>query len=231
MRWPGDDRAKAFYVCEHCGESISEREKQSMVAQGEWRSTAAGDGKTASFHISALYSPFVSWGEIAREHEACGNDPARLQTWTNCSLGETWEDRISVHVTADQLLRRTNSWGETLPDGVVCITGAADVQMNRLEVEIVGWGRGEESWCLDYISLPGNPAEPDVWRRLDEVRGRRFKHRKLGALPIAAFCVDSGNWSQAVYTLLRPALSSQGLRHQGREPPALRDLAAPSGAT
>jgi len=76
MRWPGDDRAKAFYVCEHCGESISEREKQSMVAQGEWRSTAAGDGKTASFHISALYSPFVSWGEIAREHEACGNDPA-----------------------------------------------------------------------------------------------------------------------------------------------------------
>jgi phage terminase large subunit GpA-like protein len=88
VKWPGDDRAKAFYVCEACGESISERHKGAMVAAGKWMATVESDGKTASFHLSSLYSPFVSWGEIRLEHEACSRDPARLQTWTNCSLGE-----------------------------------------------------------------------------------------------------------------------------------------------
>jgi phage terminase large subunit GpA-like protein len=199
VRWPGEDRAKAFYLCSHCGAGISERHKQNMVAQGAWMATAEGDGKTASFHISALYSPFVSWSEIALEHEACGNDPTRLQTWTNCSLGETWEDKQATYVTPAQLLTRASGWGEILPDEVVRITGSADVQMDRLEIELVGWGKGEQSWSLDYISLPGNPAEPEIWTRLDNIRKQRFPHRKLGTLSISAFCVDSGNWSKAVY--------------------------------
>ncbi len=220
VKWPGDDRPRAFYLCEHCGEAISERDKQSMIAEGQWRATAAGDGKTASFHISALYSPFVSWGEIALEHLACGDDPSRLQVWTNASLGEAFEDRLAVGVTADRLLTRASSWGETLPDDVVVVTGGVDVQMNRLEVEIVGWGRGEESWSLDYISLPGNPAEPDVWRQLDEVRARRFKHRKLGSLPLASLCVDSGNWSQAVYSYCGPRFYKKVFAVKGASHPS-----------
>jgi phage terminase large subunit GpA-like protein len=199
VRWPDEDRSKAFYLCEHCGSGISERHKQNMVSEGVWMPMAEGDGKTASFHISALYSPFVSWSEIALEHEACGNDPTRLQTWTNCSLGETWEDKQATHITADQLLTRASGWGETLPDEVVRITGSADVQMDRLEVEIVGWGKGEQSWSIAYISLPGNPAEQEIWTRLDNIRKQRFPHRKLGTLSISAFCVDSGNWSKSVY--------------------------------
>ncbi len=199
VRWPGEDRSKAFYLCPHCGEGISERHKQNMVAEGCWFPMAEGDGKTASFHISALYSPFVSWSEIALEHQAAGNDPTRLQTWTNCSLGETWEDKQATYVTAEQLLTRASGWGETLPNEVVRITGSADVQMDRLEVEIVGWGKGEQSWSLAYISLPGNPAEQEIWTRLDNIRKQRFPHRKLGTLSISAFCVDSGNWSKFVY--------------------------------
>ena len=36
IRWPGEDRRRAFYVCCHCGEAIQERQKQNMVAQGRW---------------------------------------------------------------------------------------------------------------------------------------------------------------------------------------------------
>ncbi len=199
VRWPGEDRAKAFMLCPHCGEGISERHKQSMVAEGVWMPTAEGDGKTASFHLSAFYSPFISWSEIALEHEACGNDPTRLQTWTNCSLGETWEDKQATYITPAQLLTRAAGWGEMLPDEVVRITGSCDVQMDRLEVEIVGWGKGEQSWSLDYISLPGNPSLPEIWTHLDDIRKQKFPHRKLGTLGISAFCVDSGNWSKSVY--------------------------------
>lgn len=221
VKWPGDDRSKAFYLCPHCGEGISERHKSLMVSQGVWMATATGDGKTASFHISALYSPFVSWSEIALEHEACGNDPTRLQTWTNCSLGETWQDRQSVHITAEQLLTRASSWGDALPDEVVCIGLGADLQINRIEVEIVGFGRGEESWSLQYHSLPGNPAEPEIWMRLEHLLLQRFPHRKLGTLPIAAACIDSGNWSQSVYTFCGPRFHRRVFAIKGGSDPRL----------
>ena len=199
VKWPGDDRAKAFYVCEACGESISERHKSAMVAAGKWMATAESDGKTASFHLSSLYSPFVSWGEIAFEHEACSRDPARLQTWTNCSLGECWEDRASILPEPARLLARASSWGDQVPDEAVVLTCGVDVQQNRLELEICGWGKGEQSWSLEYHSLPGNPAEPEVWGRLDELLLRRRPHGILGAVPVAAACIDFGNWSKLVY--------------------------------
>lgn len=199
VRWPGEDRKRAFYTCEHCGEAIHERHKAAMVAQGEWGATAQGDGRTASFHISALYSPFVSWGEVAVEHGLAHKDPARLQTWVNCSLGECWEDRAAQLPEPARLMARAESWGDVAPDDVVCVTAGVDVQQDRLELEIVGWGRGEESWSLEYHALSGNPAEPDVWQRLDELLLRRRTHRVLGAVPVSATCVDSGHWSKMVY--------------------------------
>lgn len=220
VRWPGDDRKRAFYVCEHCGEAIHERHKAAMVAQGEWRATAEGDGRTASFHISSLYSPFVSWGEVAVEHGLAHKDPARLQTWVNCSLGECWEDRAAQLPEPARLMARAESWGDHVPDEVVCVTAGVDVQMDRLELEIVGWGRGEESWSLEYHALPGNPAEGDVWLRLDELLLRRRPHRVLGAVPVSACCVDSGNWSKLVYQFTGPRFHRRIFATKGSSDPA-----------
>lgn len=66
VRWDQDHRGGAWYQCEHCGDPIYERHKPAMLAQGEWRATAAGDGRTAGFHLSALYSPFETWSENRR---------------------------------------------------------------------------------------------------------------------------------------------------------------------
>jgi phage terminase large subunit GpA-like protein len=101
-------------------------------------------------------------------------------------------------------MARASSWGDLVPDTVVVIVAGVDVQMDRIEVEIVGWGRGEESWSLEYHSLPGNPAEPDVWQRLDELLLRKRRHRVLGDMKVAACCVDAGNWSQRVYAFTGP---------------------------
>ena len=194
--WPEGDRTKTYYICEHCGEHISERHKPAMVAAGQWIATAKGDGKTASFHLNALYSPFISWSEIALKHAACGKDPFQLQAWTNSTLGECWEDVAAVGTTPDALLARASSWGTALPDGVVCLTVGADIQLDRIELEIVGWGRGEQSWSIEYISIPGNPAEKETWQRLDEILLRKRPHRILGQLPVAATCIDSGMYNK-----------------------------------
>ena len=202
--WPEGDRSKTYYICEECGEHISERHKLAMVANGRWIATAKGDGKTASFHLNALYSPFISWAEIAQKHFACGKDPYQLQAWTNSTLGEVWEDVAAVGITPDALLARASSWGNVLPDQVVLLTAGADVQLDRIEIEIVGWGKGEQSWSVDYISIPGNPADKETWQRLDEILLRKRPHRILGHLPVAATCIDSGMYNKHVYEFCGP---------------------------
>ena len=192
IRFEEDPRA-AWLECEHCGEAIQEHRKPSMLASGEWRATAASDGRNAGFHLSALYSPFESWGEIAAEFVAVKRDPPRLQAWVNTKLGEAWEDEASAPLAGELLQARAESWGPDLPEGVAVLTAGVDVQDDRLELEIVGWGRGEESWSIAYEVLWGDPARPDVWDALDAALLQSFTHpRAFGPLPVSAAAIDSG---------------------------------------
>lgn len=204
VRWPQGDRVRAWYACAECGEAIHERHKAAMLAAGEWSATATSPNRTVGFHLSALYSPFETWGEIALEHAAVSRDIPRLQAWVNLKLGEPWEDKLSEGIEPSTLYARAESWGEGVPEGVIVITAGVDVQQDRLEVEMVGWGKGEESWSMEYHVLAGNPAEPDVWDRLDALL---LRPRPLGdgrALRIEAACIDTGNWSKLVYEFCTP---------------------------
>ena len=53
------------------------------------------------------------------------------------------------------------------PDGVALITAGVDVQADRLEVEIVGWGRDEESWSIAHHVIPGDVMRNEVWDHLE----------------------------------------------------------------
>lgn len=193
VKWPDGEPGKAFVACPSCGGILEEKDKPRLLAGGEWRATAEGDGRTAGFHISALYSPFQSWAEIVRDFLASKRDPARLKAWTNMALGEAFEDEATAPVLADVLAARGEDWQETPPDGVCVVTAGVDVQGDRLEVELVGWGLGEESWSLDYAVLAGDPAKPEVWTRLDEVIGGKVRpHPGRPALPVSAVAIDSG---------------------------------------
>ena len=80
-----------------------------------------------------------------------------------------------------------------VPLGGLFITAGVDVQKDRLECEVVAWGRNKESWSVDYIVLDGDTARPDVWRRLDtEVLQRDWLHTSGQTMPIRVMAVDSG---------------------------------------
>ena len=197
VHWPEGEPRKAWYACASCGGEITERDKPDMLARGEWRATAEGDGRTAGFHLSALYSPFEPWGEIAREFLAARGDVERLKTWTNLKLGEPFEDRDTAPLAPDTLQARAEAselaWRKLLPEGVLVITAGVDVQDDRLEVEVVGWGVGEESWSLDYQVIPGRTDTPAPWARLDELLQQRYRHpRAVPDLPIAGAAIDTG---------------------------------------
>ncbi|MDR6955235.1 phage terminase large subunit GpA-like protein [Ancylobacter sp. 3268] len=197
VTWPEGEPRKAFYACDACGGIMEEADKPAMLAKGEWRATVEGDGLTAGFHLSALYSPFESWGEIAADFVASKRDPARLKSWTNLKLGEPYEDRDMAPLAPDTLQQRgvacDTPWTELLPDGVAIVTAGVDTQDDRIEVEFVGWGRGEASWSLDYEILHGDTSRTGVWEALDRLLLRRFRHpRAIPDLPVLAVAIDSG---------------------------------------
>ncbi len=192
---PKEQRDLAFYICVHCGYEIQDHQKSVMLENGRWIAEAEGDGKTAGFHLNALYSPHGwknSWGAIAVEHGQVYKDPPRLKVWTNTKLGQSWEEDAE-RISGDALLDRREDWGELLPAGIAALTCGVDVQDDRLELEVVGWGTDEESWSVDYRVLWGDPSSPALWKDLDDFLIRRWPHaREVPDLAIRAVAVDTG---------------------------------------
>lgn len=148
----------------------------------------------AGFQASKLYS---GWERdrpdaIARKWiEAQGNEEA-LQTFWNTQLALPYRPKVGRDIKLSILMERREVWPGDVPDGVVVITVGVDVQGDRLELEIVGWGRREESWSLGYYVLEGDPALPAVWEQLDEILLRPLYRADGRPFTIAAACVDSG---------------------------------------
>jgi phage terminase large subunit GpA-like protein len=195
LKWTDDDPTTAAYVCEECGALIEERHKTDMLSRGEWRATAPGDGRTAGFHLSSLYSPlgWKSWASIVAEFMAAKGDAPLLKGWVNTVLGETWEEEYSAKIGADGLQARAEFYDpKVLPARVLTVTAGVDVQDNRLAVSLYGWGRDEECWTVAHQEIYGDPARPEVWKQLDDLLTTPLAHELAEPLTIAAACVDSG---------------------------------------
>jgi phage terminase large subunit GpA-like protein len=182
----------ALYHCEECGAGWSDRERIDAIAVGEWRATAPFTG-TAGFHIPGFISPWLTLSEIVREFLAARHDPVLLQVWINTVLGETWEEQ-GERVSDSVLFNRREAFGpEELPEGVRVITAGVDIQQDRLEVQLIGWGGMEESWPFAYFMLPGDPALSDLWAELDAILTRSFMTEDGRTLRVRSACIDAGS--------------------------------------
>jgi phage terminase large subunit GpA-like protein len=193
IRWTPEEPETAALVCVECGVLIDERHKRTMLPAGEWRATAEGDGETIGFHISSLYSPlgWFPWSAAVEEFLAAKDEPMKLKTWVNTVLGETWEERgDSVDATA--LLERRESYSAEVPEGVGILVGAIDVQDDRVEIQVKGYGAAEESWLIAYEAIYGEPGSEEFWLEVDRFLLQSFQHESGREIPISCVAVDSG---------------------------------------
>lgn len=196
VQWTDDDPETAEYACEHCGVLFDlDRHKQWMLNHGEWIAAAEFRGH-ASFHLSELYSPWVYLRETVDSFLKAKGDPDRLKTWVNTALGETYEDE-SDKVEGTPLYRRREHYD--VPDQVAVITAGIDVQADRFEFEVAGWGEGEESWSLDYQRLFGDMDKPQVWQKLLQALKQQWKAESGRVLDVRMVCIDSGYRADDVY--------------------------------
>src|SRR5690606_36876253 len=93
-----------------------------------------------------------------------------------------------------------------VPMGGVYLTAGDDAQLDRLEVEVVARGVGEESWSIDYRVLWGDPLGDEVWMDLEDLLATRYRHESGVLLPISAALVDTGGkkgYTQRAYEWLK----------------------------
>lgn len=192
----------AVYLCSSCDEPIENYHKTRMLERGEWRAENPGaDPRHRSYHLSSLYSPvgWMSWGEIAEEFEKAEHNQDKLRVFVNTILGETWQEKGEAPDWQRLYDRREHYLRGTLPAGALFVTAGVDVQKIGLYYEVVGWGRGKESWSIDAGVIPGNPEEEAVWKELDALLDRKYPHESGVELGIASLAVDSGAFTQKVY--------------------------------
>lgn len=188
----------ARYLCGACGGLIDEAQKPAMLAAGQWAHEHPDRmPQNAGFHISTLYSPFVSWAEVMRRFLAARKDPARLKTFVNVVLGLPWREE-GTEVEPHFLAQRAEAYQAEVPQGVGLLTAGVDVQGDRLELVVLGWGAGEEAWVIAWEQLDGDPGQDAVWRALDERLAHGWTHESGAELRIAAAAVDAGYQTERV---------------------------------
>lgn len=199
-----DDLDSIHYECESCGEPLTESDKLRMIQSGVWRSGRPEITKHAGFHINELYSPWSTWRSVVETFLEAKKRPETLKVWVNTTLGEAWEENESFSISDEKLASRIENY-EGVPRGTLLLTAGVDVQDDRIEVLVKGWGRDDESWFIDYKTIYGSPAKQDTWIALDQYFLQDFKHESGVRLRIIAACIDSaGHFTQNVYEFVQP---------------------------
>ena len=225
FKWDRGHPQTVRHVCPHCHESITQADylRGGMPQQGEWvcertgmrygtdrtwrdsSGTPCRPPRSLAVHVWTAYSPQRAWSDIVEEFENGlkaleKGDAGPMQLFVNETLGETWElagERTDEHV----LQARAEPYKlQTVPVGCLVLTAGVDVQRNRWEITVWGWGRGLESWVIDVVVIEGNPAVDEEWAAVTAQLQRRYRQDwHGGSLGLSAISIDSSDQTQAVY--------------------------------
>ena len=195
ISWPPNRPREAYAICPKCGSVISEDNKAAMVEAGEWRPIKPEIIGHAGFRINALVSAFVNcrWGLLAEEYlKAKSGGPSSMMVFENTVLG-ICSKQEQFSVDAETLAGRVETFGlDNLPPEVLLINAGCDVQNDRVEMVILGWGANLQPWILGYVIFNGLTSEQKVWNDLDQFLKRKFHHPNGYELGIECAAIDSG---------------------------------------
>ena len=202
-----DPTTGVYYICESCQTPIAESHKSRMIANGQWKATAkAKDRRHAGFHINRFYSPWKGWIDLCLDYESSKDDTKQLQVFYNATLGLPFElaekEQLDWEILLDRSVNSGYSKGE-VPEGVLIIVAGVDIQSDRLEVNIVGYGKGEQCWVIDYQVILGNPMSDDTWEQLENLSRTEYSHKSGAKIKIRSVCIDSGYLTQEIYFRVR----------------------------
>jgi phage terminase large subunit GpA-like protein len=192
------------YECESCHARIDEHAKTDMLAQGQWLAQNPGPDRAKSYKLNALYSPlgWFSWRAIVLKRLEAERDPSgtKKKTFTNTVGAEAYAEdgeRIEPH----WLKARVEPWriGGVLPARCLMLALGVDVQGNRLEAYVWGYGRDREKWLIDRHIIFGSPALDETWQGLEDLLAKGYVHAGGQSIRIARAAIDASDGNTTHY--------------------------------
>lgn len=197
VKWEKDNPSTALYYCEKCGQGWNDLQRWNSIKKGHWVAEREVKG-IAGFHLNEIYSPWVSLADMVSNFLEAKKSKETLKTFVNTSLGETWEEE-GIQLDDNELLARREEY-DKVPSDALVLVASVDVQDDRLEIEVKGFGVGEESWGIDYKIIYGDPSKSIVWKDLDDALLQTYENEDGYTMRIACTCIDSGgHFTNEVY--------------------------------
>jgi phage terminase large subunit GpA-like protein len=200
------------YMCKNCHALIDESSKYEMLTKGKWIAKYPERVKHRSYKINRLYSLFSTWQALAEYFLSVKDKPESLQVFMNTALAETWKRDETLEIDSTGLLERNEHYlteknNYKIPNDVLVLTCGVDVQPDRLEYQVVGFGLQEEPWLIEYGQLYGDADQNEVYDALDEIVAKKWEredgvelgihYRPMYDYPI--FIDSGGSNTQSVY--------------------------------
>lgn len=243
--WEKDAPQDACMICEKCAKHIDDEWRMEMIklsSGAKWIAEKPFQGR-ASFWINQWYSPFVTWGETVMEFLDNKDKKETLKTVVNTVFAETFDDSEQPDIVGIEDQKEV--YPAEVPNGVLIIVAGVDVQGDRLEVEICGYGLGEESWSIDYHIIEGfkeiigengetttrklTPNDDELWDRLKTVLTKAYKHEHGYNLYVSAVGLDTGgHHTKKVYEQCRKNRGRRWLAMKGAKDPGRPIISKPT---
>ncbi|MBL4761276.1 MAG: phage terminase large subunit family protein [Gammaproteobacteria bacterium] len=204
LTWENNDPKTATYMCEHCGVYIKEEYKTQMLENGVWVPKYP-EREVKGYHLNSLYCPvgFYSWADMVTKFLNCKGKPAKLKTFVNTDLAETWEEK-GDSPDHEKIYRRRETYKTgVVPKDAFLLTAGVDIQKDRIEIMVQGWGKNLHRYAVDYIVLQGDTTDQDVWNQLERALYKDYEHALGGTINISKMAVDTGYNTQICYNWVR----------------------------
>lgn len=207
--------------CPHCGFSFSEKEMKQTPQKYISRNADALKNGIRSFFVNGFTSPWMTWTRIMREWLEAKGDPEREKVIMNTVFGESYKQKGAFE-DEQIFLRRRESYGAELPNGVLLLTAAIDTQDNRLEYEVVGWGKEEECWGIRKGIVLGAPNQARTWKEIDNILDKTYHFADGKGLKVVRTFIDSGgHYTSDVYNYCQKNFHKQRFAIKGRGGPGI----------
>jgi phage terminase large subunit GpA-like protein len=218
MKWEEGRPETVTYECCHCGERFEEHHKNKILSKGQWVAQNP-DGKWRGYHISSLYSPlgWFSWQQCVEAYIQAAKTDEAMRVFQNTILGLTYADTGEAPDWEVLYGRREDYPLGQVPEGAAFLTAGVDVQKDRIEFEVVAWGRNLESWSIDYQVLAGDTAADEVWEQLSRAVAMEYPRANGMSLPIRMTAIDTGYRTQEVYRWVKNQSAMRVMAVKGRE--------------
>lgn len=198
-----------WYECINCDWILKDKDKLDILQEkghggtAEWIPTKKSDRPFCrSYVLNGLYG-FREWSDIAEHYLRVKDDPFKFKDFVTDTLGETWKE--SANKPDDNelfvLSQEYELWNRGfIKKDIMFLTLSCDVQKDRLEAGLMGWGRNRQGYMIDYWTFNGNTAEveSDCWERLREKIYTKFKREDGQELFVNIAFVDTSYLSDTV---------------------------------